>query len=291
MRVRCQKFRHNVCRAIAAVLDGLPHLLGGVGHGGAVCLIFKSYAQGHGVDVKPGGTKFVLGFAQAHGHAKQQLFAPKAAAKGAPRQGHKTGQHAGTRIFCQNFKTLGGLCININTSHGPGTAGSPCGLIDRLYPWLKHRLPVDGVVRTCRRCGIGGLPAAKSLLRCQRAVYDGLAPQMTQGILQQYFKCFAIAGHMVHQHQHLHTAGQGGSHQSHGQLCAQVKGRVYLLVKKGRRLVLVGKGNAAQVHLALAALKMGIVYIARHCTAKNLLRVGGPAQTFEKICRFFAPQF
>ena len=36
VRVRCQKFRHNVCRAIAAVLDGLPHLMGGIGHGGAV---------------------------------------------------------------------------------------------------------------------------------------------------------------------------------------------------------------------------------------------------------------
>ena len=113
---------------------------------------------------------------------------------------------------------------------------------------------------------------------------------MTQGILQQDFKGFTIAGHMMHQHQHLHAAGQGGSHQPHGQLCAQVKGRVYLLVKKSRRLVLVGKGNAAQVHLALAALKMGIVYITRHRTAKKLLCVGGPAQTFEKICRFFAPQ-
>ena len=136
MRVRCQKFRHYVCRAIAAVLDGLPHLMGGVGHGGAVCLIFKPYAQGHGVDVKTGGAKFVLGFAQAHGHAKQQLLAPKAAAKGTPRQSHKTGQHASARIFGQNFKTLGGLRININTGHGPGTAGSPCGLVYRLYPWL-----------------------------------------------------------------------------------------------------------------------------------------------------------
>ena len=122
-------------------------------------------------------------------------------------------------------------------------------------------------------------------------MHDGLAPQMTQGILQQNFKGFAITSHMVYQHQNLHAVGQGGSHQSYGQFCAQVKGRVYLLVKKSRRLVLVGKGNATQVHLALAALKMGIVYITGHCAAKKLLRVGSPAQTFEKICRFFTPQF
>ena len=86
--------------------------------------------------------------------------------------------------------------------------------------------------------------------------------------MQQNFKGFAIASHMVHQHQHLHAAGQGRSHKPHGQLCTQVKGCVYLLVKKCRRLVRMGKGNAAQVHLALAALKMGIVYFARHCAVK-----------------------
>ena len=291
VRVCCQKFRHNICRAIAAVLDGLTHLTHSIGNGGAVCLIIKPDAQGYGIDVKPGGTKFVLRFAQAHGHAQQQFTAPKAAAKGAPRQSHKTGQHTGTRIFSQNLKALSGFRIYINAGHGPGTAGSPCSLIDLLYRGLKHRPPVGGIPRAGWRSGIGCLPAAKALLCCQSALHKWLAPQMTQGVLQQYFKCFAIARHMVHQHQHLHTVGQSGRHQPHRQLCAQLKGRVYLLVKKGCGLVLVGKGHAAQMHLALGALKMGIIYIARHCAAKKLLRVGSPAQTLKKICRFMAPQF
>ena len=150
MRVRCQKFRHNVYRAITAVLDGLPHLMDGVGHGGAVCLLFKPYAQGYSVNVKTCGAKLVLGFAQAHGHAKQQFLAAKAAAKGTARQSHKTGQHTCARIFGQNFKSLGGFCININAGHGPGTAGSPCGLVYRLYRGGEHRLPVGGIVRAGR---------------------------------------------------------------------------------------------------------------------------------------------
>ena len=184
MGMGCQKFRHNVCRAITAVLYGQSHLVGGIGHGGAVLLPFKAHTQGHGVDVKTGSTEFVLCFAQAHGHTQQQFSAPKAAAKGAARQCHKAGQHACTRIFCQNFKSLRSSCINLDADHGAATLRSAAGLIYRFYRRRKHRFPVGGVNGAGGRTGIGCLPAAKTVLRCQQAVHKGLTTQMAQGVLQ-----------------------------------------------------------------------------------------------------------
>ena len=73
---------------------------------------------------------------------------------------------------------------------------------------------------------------------------------------------------MMHQHQHLHTLGQGGRHQPHGQLCTQIKRGMYLFVKKGGGFLLVGKGHTAQIYLALAALKMRIVNVASHRAAE-----------------------
>ena len=290
MRVRGQKFGHDIGSAVTAVLNGLTHLPGRIRQGGAVFLPFKPYAQRHGVDVKPGCAKFVLRFSQAHGHAEQQLLAPKAPAKGAPCQRHKTGQHACASIFCQQLEAVRRLRININARHGSGAAGGPGCRIYRGDRRRKHQLPVRRILRAGGRRLVGALPAAKSVLRRELTAYKRLAAQMPQGILHQYFKSFSIARHMVHQHQHLHAVGQCGRHQTHRQFYAQIKGRMNLLVKKTGGLALAGKSHAAQMHLVLAALEMGIVYITRHRAVKKLLGVGGPAQPLEKIRRSVAAQ-
>ncbi|KAF5075224.1 hypothetical protein DSECCO2_173720 [anaerobic digester metagenome] len=78
--MRCQKFGYNIRSAVTAVFNGLPHLPRGIGHCGAVFKAVKTHTQGDGVDVESGSAKFVLRFAQAHGHAQQQFFSFKTAA-------------------------------------------------------------------------------------------------------------------------------------------------------------------------------------------------------------------